>query len=143
LAKHKFAINDKEYDVEVGARQGRNVQVTVNGKAYEVELKPSAVVAPVAPRSRSIAPAAAPAAAAPAASSAGGGDGDVTAPMAGLVLNVLVRVGDTVNAGDDLLMLEAMKMENAITAHRAGTVKHVAVDAQQVVNQGDVLIVLI
>jgi biotin carboxyl carrier protein len=139
LAKHKFAINDKEYDVEVGARQGRNVQVTVNGKAYEVELKPSAVVAPVAPRSRSIAPAAAPAAAAPAASSAGGGDGDVTAPMAGLVLNVLVRVGDTVNAGDDLLMLEAMKMENAITAHRSGKVTALNVAEGAAIGSGDTI----
>src|SRR3954453_7856333 len=39
LAKHKFAINDKEYDVEVGARQGRRVQVSVNGKPYDVELR--------------------------------------------------------------------------------------------------------
>ena len=60
--------------------------------------------------------------------------------MAGLVLSVKVKVGDQVNAGDELLVLEAMKMENAITAHRCGTVKRVAVDAQQVVNQDDVLV---
>ena len=50
LAKHKFAINDKEYEVEVGARQGRNVQVTVNGKPFDVELKPARWQCPVAAR---------------------------------------------------------------------------------------------
>jgi acetyl-CoA/propionyl-CoA carboxylase biotin carboxyl carrier protein len=57
-------------------------------------------------------------------------------------LSITVKAGDQVNAGDELLMLEAMKMENAITAHRAGTVKRVAVEAQQVVNQGDLLVEL-
>ena len=117
------------------------MQVTVNGKPFDVELKPTAVAVPIAARTKSVPPPpAAAAAAAPAAG--GGGDSAVLAPMAGLVLSVQVRVGNQVNAGDELLMLEAMKMENAITAHRAGTVKRVAVDAQQVVNQGDVLIEL-
>jgi biotin carboxyl carrier protein len=142
LAKHKFAINDKEYDVEVGARQGRRVQVSVNGKPYDVELRTSAVATPIAerPRSKSVAAPGPSAAAQPAAAA---GDGAVLAPMAGLVLSISVRVGDQVSAGDDLLMLEAMKMENAITAHRSGTISRIAVDAQQVVNQGDVLIEIV
>jgi biotin carboxyl carrier protein len=141
LAKHKFAINDKEYDVEVGARQGRRVQVSVNGKPYDVELRTSAVATPIErPRSKSMAAPAPSSAAQPAASA---GDGAVLAPMAGLVLSISVRVGDQVNAGDDLLMLEAMKMENAITAHRSGTISRIAVDAQQVVNQGDVLVEIV
>src|SRR6187397_1402006 len=51
LATHKFAINDREYEVEVGSRQGNRVQVTVNGTLYDVELKPSAI-APPRPMSR-------------------------------------------------------------------------------------------
>jgi biotin carboxyl carrier protein len=132
VAKHKFAINDAEYEVEVGTRQGGRVQVTVNGKSYDVELKSgsAAVVPPQASlQQKPMAPA-----------SPSGGDGAVRSPMAGLVLSVKVKVGDRVSAGDELLMLEAMKMENAITAHREGTIKRVAVEAQQVVNQGDVLV---
>jgi biotin carboxyl carrier protein len=137
LAKHKFAINDTDYEVEVGARKNGRVQVTVNGKAYDVELK-AGEVAPVVKRPQSVAP---PPMAAPQPSAgAGAGDSAVCSPMAGLVLSIKVKVGDKVSAGDDLLMLEAMKMENAITAHKSGTVKRIAVEAQQVVNQGDVLV---
>jgi glutaconyl-CoA/methylmalonyl-CoA decarboxylase subunit gamma len=138
LATHKFAINDKEYEVEVGSRQGGRVQVTVNGTLYDVELKTAAVAAPA--RRASVPPPVMAVPAAAAAPAAGGGDSAVLAPMAGLVLSVKVKVGDQVAAGDELLVLEAMKMENAITAHRSGTVKRVAVDAQQVVNQDDVLV---
>jgi biotin carboxyl carrier protein len=139
VAKHKFAINDAEYEVEVGARQGGRVQVTVNGKTYDVELKSgsAAVVPPRAPAQVQKPIAAASQAQSPVAST---GDAAVRSPMAGLVLSVRVKVGDRVSAGDELLMLEAMKMENAITAHREGTIKRVAVEAQQVVNQGDVLV---
>jgi glutaconyl-CoA decarboxylase len=145
LAKHRFAINDREYEVEVGARQGSRVQVTVNGKSYEVELKANAAPAtakpqrPASPLQPSVS---APLPAAATAVPGGAADNAVRAPMAGLVLSVRVKVGDQVNAGDELLMLEAMKMENAITAERAGTVKRVAVEPQQVVNQDDVLIEL-
>jgi biotin carboxyl carrier protein len=141
LAKHKFAINDAEYEVEVGARQGSRVQVTVNGKAYDVELKASAGVAvvPMSQRPPAMVPPSSSVAPPPGLAA---GDAAVRSPMAGLVLSIKVQVGDQVNAGDELLMLEAMKMENAITAHRAGTVKRIAVEAQQVVNQGDVLVEL-
>jgi biotin carboxyl carrier protein len=141
LAKHRFAINDREYEVEVGARQGNRVPVTVNGKAYEVELKANAAPA-VARAPRASSPSQPPPAPRPAAAVDGTAGGAVRAPMAGLVLSVRVKVGDQVNPGDELLMLEAMKMENAITAERAGRVKRIAVEPQQVVNQDDVLIEL-
>ena len=140
MARHKFAINDREYEVEVGARQGNRVQVTVNGKPYDVELKQNAVPAPAVRPSSPPPPAAAPRAPVAAAAGAASAVDPVLAPMAGLVLSIKCSVGDHVNAGDELLMLEAMKMENAITAHRSGTVKRVAVEAQQVVNQDDVLV---
>lgn len=135
MGKHKFAINDTEYEVDVGARKAGRVQVTVNGKAYDVEVRGGAAqVESNVRRPQSVAP---PPMSAPQPSA---GDGAVCSPMAGLVLSINVKVGDQVSAGDDLLMLEAMKMENAITAHRAGTIKRIAVEPQQVVNQGDVLI---
>ena len=139
MARHKFAIDEREYEVEVGTRHGNRVQVTVNGKPYDVELKPTAPTPVTRPSYPPAVPAAAPRASAAAASA---GPDAVRAPMAGLVLGIKCKVGDQVNAGDELLMLEAMKMENAITAHRAGTVKRIAVEPHQVVNQDDVLVEL-
>jgi glutaconyl-CoA decarboxylase len=62
--------------------------------------------------------------------------------MPGKVLDVKVAVGDSLNNGDLVLMLEAMKMENEIFAPSAGTVKEVRVKSGDSVNTGDVLIVL-
>jgi biotin carboxyl carrier protein len=64
------------------------------------------------------------------------------APMPGKVTHVSVRPGDQVAAGDPLLVIEAMKMENEFKAKAAGTVKEVRVAAGQTVNPGDVLVVL-
>jgi glutaconyl-CoA decarboxylase len=66
----------------------------------------------------------------------------VTAPMLGTILSVKVKPGDEVKAGDVLLILEAMKMENEIVSPRDGTVKEVKVSGDQSVKAGDVLIVL-
>ena len=115
-------------------------QVKVDGKVFEVEVEKvgggyasltpgsltAAPVAPVAPAPAAapVAPAApAPAAApAPTAAPAAGGAGDVVAPMPGTVLKINVNNGDTVAAGDVILILEAMKMENEIVAPCAGKV---------------------
>jgi pyruvate carboxylase subunit B len=68
--------------------------------------------------------------------------GDIKAPMPGLILRVEVKVGDVVEAGQPLLVMEAMKMENEIRANVAGTVKEVLVSAQQAVEKDDILIKL-
>jgi biotin carboxyl carrier protein len=75
---------------------------------------------------------------------AGGGAGSrtLTAPLPGKISRVAVRPGDTVNAGDILLVIEAMKMENEFRAGAAGTVAEVRVAAGAAVNAGDVLIVM-
>lgn len=64
----------------------------------------------------------------------------VDAPMPGLILDVLVKEGDTVEEGDGLLVLEAMKMENKLVAPRSGVIKTVHVAANQTVDKGIVLI---
>lgn len=66
----------------------------------------------------------------------------VTAPILGTVLSVKVKVGDKVKAGEVLLMLEAMKMENEILSPRDGVVKEIHVSKDQTVKAGDVLIVI-
>ncbi len=71
-----------------------------------------------------------------------GGGGLITAPIPGLISEVIIDVGDTVAAGDRLLILEAMKMENEISAPRAGTVSAVHVAPGQAVEQGALLVEL-
>jgi acetyl-CoA/propionyl-CoA carboxylase biotin carboxyl carrier protein len=76
------------------------------------------------------------------AMSAGAGSGTVTVPMQGTIVKVLVAVGDEVEAGQTVCVLEAMKMENAVNAETAGTVKEVRVAAGDPVGSGDVVAVI-
>ncbi|MGA1331858.1 MAG: biotin/lipoyl-containing protein, partial [Ilumatobacteraceae bacterium] len=112
----------------------KTTTVEVNGKRFEVKawVPESGGAAPVARR----APRAA------AASSAGAGGGSVAAPMQGTIVKVLVEVGQAVKAGDPVVVLEAMKMENQLQAEKDGTVKSVNVKPGDKVGSGDVLIVI-
>ena len=128
-------------------------KVTLNGRTYEVEVE--AGKAMLLDEYEAIAPAAAPAAApvaaapvaaAPAAPAAGGvtvsGGESVSAPMPGNILKVNVSVGQKVKAGDVLVVLEAMKMENEIMAPCDGTVSAVPVSKGSTVNTGDLLVAI-
>ncbi len=66
----------------------------------------------------------------------------LVAPMPGKVVRVAVQAGQEVKAGDDLVVVEAMKMENEFRAMAAGTVKEVRVEAGQAVNAGDILVIV-
>ena len=123
--------------------------ITVNGTAYEVEVEEAGVVAsapkaaaPKAAPAPAPAPQAAPAPAPKAAAPVAAGATTVSAPMPGKVLSVNVKVGDAVKAGDVLMILEAMKMQNEIMAPADGTVSDVRVSAGQTVGTGDVMIVM-
>jgi acetyl-CoA/propionyl-CoA carboxylase biotin carboxyl carrier protein len=79
------------------------------------------------------------------AAAAGGsaaGSGKVTVPMQGTIVKVLVEVGQAVEAGQPVCVLEAMKMENNITADKAGTVLEVKVEPGQSVGSGDIVVVI-
>jgi acetyl-CoA/propionyl-CoA carboxylase biotin carboxyl carrier protein len=111
--------------------------VEVNGKRFRVRLwLPEAAAGP-APRRR-----AAPRPRPGAGAGAGGGNGTISAPMQGTIVKVLVSVGDTVEAGQAVLVLEAMKMENHINAEASGTVREVRVEEGDTVGTGDVLVVI-
>lgn len=121
--------------------------ITVNGTAYEVEVEEMGGAAVAAAPKAAPAPAAAPApkaapAPAPAAKPVAAGSATVSAPMPGKVLEVKCKAGDAVKAGDVLLILEAMKMQNEIMAPADGTVSDVRVSAGQTVSTGDVMIVM-
>ncbi len=124
--------------------------VTLNGKNYEVEVNETEAVvtnvsdavyapAPVAAPAPAAAPEAAPAPVAQAVSAEGT---KIAAPMPGTILNVKVSVGQAVKAGDVLVILEAMKMENDISAPCDGTVKQILTTKGATVNTDDVLIVI-
>ena len=116
--------------------------ITVNGVAYSVSVEETAAgaapvaAAPAAPKAPA-APAAAPKAATPAGAA---GAVSVKAPMPGNILDVKVAAGASVKAGDVLVILEAMKMENEIVAPQDGTVASVNVHKGDTVNSGDVLV---
>ena len=117
--------------------------VNLNGKNYEVSVEETSAAitsikdAPAAPAPS--APAASAASPAPAAS----GNGEqVAAPMPGTILSVSVSQGQSVRAGDVLMILEAMKMENEIAAPCDGKVQSIAVQKGSSVDTGDVLAVI-
>ena len=112
-------------------------KVTLNGKTYEVEVE--AGQAMLVDEYEAYAPAAAPAPAAAAVTAAGE---VVAAPMPGNILKVNVSQGQAVKAGDVLVVLEAMKMENEIMAPRDGSVAQVVVSKGAVVDTGAALVVL-
>ena len=125
--------------------------ITVNGTAYEVEVEDMGGAVASAPKAAAPkaapAPDAAPApkaaaAPAPAAKPVAAGAATISAPMPGKVLEVKVKVGDAVKAGDVIMVLEAMKMQNEIMAPADGTISDVRVSAGQTVGTGDVMIVM-
>jgi glutaconyl-CoA decarboxylase len=140
VAKHQFVIEGEKYEVDVGTRMGNSVEVTVNGKSYAVEVAGAAAPTVTLPHPAAAAPAAAPLAPRPAAPV--GAAGEVRAPIPGVVLKVSVEPGQSVTATTELLVLEAMKMENEIFAGMDGVVDKVLVKPQQDVSQGDLLVTL-
>ncbi len=118
----------------------RSTTVEVNGKRFDVKMwVPDAPVV-------AMAAGAAKAAKKPRASAggavAGGGSGNVEVPMQGTIVKVLVEVGQEVEVGQAVVVLEAMKMENQIAAERAGKIKEIKVKAGETVGAGDVVVVI-
>ena len=129
--KYKVTLNGRTYEVEVEA-----------GKAMLLDEYEAIAPAPVAAAAAPAAPAAAPAAAAPAAPVVTGSGEAVNAPMPGNILKVNVQNGQAVKAGEVLVVLEAMKMENEIMAPKDGTVAQVVVSKGSTVDTGAPLVVI-
>jgi acetyl-CoA/propionyl-CoA carboxylase biotin carboxyl carrier protein len=125
------------------AKVQRDVDVEIDGRRFQVKLwvpdvAPVAVAAggggarPARPRST----------AGGGGAGGGSGSGNVAVPMQGTIVKVLVAVGDQVEVGQTVTVLEAMKMENNITAETAGTVKEIKVGPGDAVGAGDVVVVI-
>ncbi len=119
MKKFKITVGDKNYEItaERDTADPSLLSLTVDGKVHNVQIEeekaPKSTPGPRRP--------AAPSRSAP------GGSGSIVAQIPGTVLAVDVSAGDSVNAGDTLMVLEAMKMENVITAEVSGAVQAVHV----------------
>lgn len=149
MKQYKFKIGGVGYEVEVGNFDGQNITVNVNGTPYEVEMETTvqASKTPIITRRTAAAPTAAAPAATPSLSqtpkaTSGGAVRKIESPLPGSIMRINVAVGDTVKAGQCLLVMEAMKMENNVMADKDGTIQAIKVKVGDTVLQGDVLMEL-
>ncbi len=145
MSQHVMNIGGREYRTEVKELSADRATVVVDGAEYVVDLVQvgrkritgAEVVRPAASAPAPAAPAAPP----PRKSSpVAAGQGAITAPMPGSVFQMKVKEGDTVQAGQVLLVMEAMKMENPVTAPYNGTVTKVFVREGDNIGEGDLLV---
>ncbi len=147
MRQYKFLINGKPIQVKVKDLSVSDAILEIDGQEITIAIDEVISGTPM-PINPSVAPTASPArpasAAAPAKppTASSPGNGAVTAPIPGAVLEVFVKEGDTVKAGQPLLKLEAMKMENEIRGTFDGTVVEIKVGPGDSVNQGQELILI-
>lgn len=135
MKTYKFKINGNAYEVAVNSIEGKIANVNVNGADYQVELEnaPAAPAAPVAAAPVAAAPAAQ---AAPAPATHSGAGEKVPSPLPGVIIEVSVKEGQAVKAGQKVAVIEAMKMENEISAPKDGTVTAIHVNKGDSVLEG-------
>ena len=148
MNQFEYKVQGVDYEVEIEEMEGNIAKVSVNGIPFEVELKQPINPAKAISRPKVAAPAPAPAPAAapaarPAAPAASAGAGTaVKAPLPGTITTVNVKVGDKVNVGDTVVVLEAMKMQNNIEAECAGTITAILVNPGDSVMEGASLVTI-
>lgn len=140
--KYKITVKAQTFDVEIGSVTGNTAQVSVDQIPYAVtfEALPGdgdarAHVQPAAPVDAAVLPI-------PAIPAAQPGAGTVAAPIPGVIIDIKVKIGDTVHAGQVVATMEAMKMENNLTTPVAGTVREIKVAKGAEVATGDVVMVI-
>jgi biotin carboxyl carrier protein len=142
MNEYRLRIGNREYRAEVRELTAERARVLVDDTEYEidlVELAHRSHAEPVRPAAPAAGPAPQPRAVARAAATPHG-TGTVAAPLPGLVLDVKVTEGAMVQAGDVLVVMEAMKMENVVPAPHTGTVRRVFAAAGDTVGEGDPLV---
>ena len=141
MKEYKFKIGGKEYNVTVNPKEGKFFDVTVNGATYEVEAENAPAAAPVAQPVAAPVQAAAAAPAAPAAKPAGAGE-KLASPLPGVIIEISVKEGQQVTAGQKVAILEAMKMENEIPAPKDGTITEIHVHKGDTLQEGDPVVTI-
>lgn len=164
MAKYQYKVKGVDYEVEIQDIEGNIANVTVNGIPFEVEMKQpvkpgkqkfrienevrsdkdgasSAGNAKTSPNSTTTTAANTEPTASKKASASTGGK-PVVAPLPGTINDIKVKVGDKVSAGDTVVILEAMKMQNNIEAETSGTVASINVNKGDAVMEGDTLVTI-
>ncbi len=139
MNKYQYKVQGVDYDVEIEEVEGNVAKVNVNGVRFDVEMKQPINPSSTLKKVHVEAPAAAPAEAKPMAPGAGSA---IKAPLPGTVIELKVNVGDKVNTGDIVLVLEAMKMQNNIESEFSGTVTSITVKQGETVMEGAVLMTI-
>ena len=143
MSSYRLKIGETEYEAEVKSITPEQAKIVVNGTEYVIDLV--SIGRPVIEQSRTVAAARVPVPTEsntprPSKPSLAGTAGSVRSPMPGLVLRIDVKEGEQVRAGQILVVMEAMKMENTILAPHNGTVRKVLVAEGTSVSEGDVLV---
>ena len=149
MAKYQYTVKGVDYEVEIQDIEGNIANVTVNGIPFEVEMKQPVKAGKqkvkLSGEQKESAPTATPTATAtPAATTtaAAASGKPVVAPLPGTINEIKVKVGDKVNAGDTVVILEAMKMQNNIEAETSGTITGINVNKGDAVMEGDTLVTI-
>lgn len=154
MAKYEYKVKGVDYVVEIQDVEGNIANVTVNGIPFEVEMKQPVksskqkvklneerrVKSEEFNSSSSATNASSATTTKPAATAASGKP--VVAPLPGTINEIKVKVGDKVNAGDTVVVLEAMKMQNNIDAETSGTIANINVNKGDAVMEGDTLVTI-
>jgi len=157
MAKYQYTVKGVDYEVEIQDIEGNIANVTVNGIPFEVEMKQPVKAGKQkvklseerraegseerrvkSEESNSSSASAASTSSAPTAAAGK----PVVAPLPGTINEIKVKVGDKVNAGDTVVILEAMKMQNNIEAETSGTITSINVNKGDAVMEGDTLITI-
>ena len=157
MAKYQYTVKGIDYEVEIQDIEGNIANVTVNGIPFEVEMKQPVKAGKQkvklseerraegseerrvkSEESNSSSASAASTSSAPTAAAGK----PVVAPLPGTINEIKVKVGDKVNAGDTVVILEAMKMQNNIEAETSGTITSINVNKGDAVMEGDTLVTI-
>ena len=157
MTKYQYTVKGVDYEVEIQDIEGNIANVTVNGIPFEVEMKQPVKAGKQKVKlseerrakgseerrvkneeSNSSSASAASTSSAPTA----GAGKPVVAPLPGTINEIKVKVGDKVNAGDTVVILEAMKMQNNIEAETSGTITSINVNKGDAVMEGDTLVTI-
>jgi len=142
MKAYRYKINGTQYRVDVLNEEDNIVELEVNGTPYtvEIERKPKKESVKVArPASAPVTPEGTPVVS---PKKTVGPGGAVKSPLPGVILDIMVKVGDTVKVGDKLMLLEAMKMENTIASDHAGKVLEIKVEKGTSVLDGADLVII-
>ena len=142
MKEYKYTINGNKYEVVVSDITDNIATLTVNGEEYTVEMEKQPEPEKKKPVVKAAAAAAADDASATASKGAVNKANAVKAPLPGVITDILVAVGDEVKAGDNVIVLEAMKMANNLAAEKDGKVTAICVKIGESVMEDDALVVI-